>query len=152
MRVSILAVGRARDGPERALCSTYLARLPWEVRFIEVEVRGRASSSSELKRREGELLLKAAPERAQIVALDEAGRQLSSVSFAERLGRWRDEGVEVAFVIGGADGLDEAVRRRASLVLAFGSMTWPHMLVRALLAEQLWRAHSILTGHPYHRA
>ena len=152
MRLSIVAVGRARDGPEGALCRGYLARLPWDVRVVEVEAKGRASGAAELKRREAELLLDATPERAVVVALDEAGKSLSSAAFAERMGRWIEDGAELAFVLGGADGLDESVRRRASLLLSLGPMTWPHLLARALLAEQLWRAHSILSGHPYHRA
>ena len=86
------------------------------------------------------------------MALDERGRDLTSVAFAERLGRWRDDGVrDLAFVIGGADGLAPAVRDRAALTLAFGRATWPHMLVRTMLAEQIYRAQTILTGHPYHR-
>jgi 23S rRNA (pseudouridine1915-N3)-methyltransferase len=87
------------------------------------------------------------------VLLDERGRQLSSEEFAALLGRWRDEGVrETRFLIGAADGHGEAARSRADLLLAFGAMTWPHLMVRAMLAEQLWRATSILAGHPYHRS
>ena len=86
------------------------------------------------------------------MALDERGRSLSSAAFADYLGRRRDEGVaDLAFVIGGADGLAERVRSRADLVLSLGAPTWPHLLVRGLLAEQLYRAQSILAGHPYHR-
>lgn len=151
MRVSVIAVGRARDGPERALYETYVARLPWPVRLVEVEARGRATGA-ELKRREAELLLKATPASAFLVGLDEKGRSMDSAAFAARLARWRDASAELAFVIGGADGLDESIRSRAGLLLSLGPMTWPHLLARALLAEQLWRAHSILTGHPYHRA
>ena len=151
MRLSILAVGRWREGPERALYESYVGRLPWPVRLHEVEVRGRFAGA-ELKRREAELLCKAVPASATLVALDERGRTLSSAAFAEQLGRWRDAAAEPAFVIGGADGLDAGLCERAALRLSLGPMTWPHMLVRALLAEQLWRAHTILTGHPYHRA
>ena len=105
------------------------------------------------KMREGEALLAAIPTGAKIVALDERGRSEASEAFAKRLGRWRDDGVRtIGFVIGGADGLDEAVRKKADFVLSFGAPTWPHMLVRAMLAEQLYRAQSILAGHPYHRA
>ena len=91
-------------------------------------------------------------ERARIVALDERGRTETSDAFARRLAHWRDDGVRtVGFVIGGADGLDETVRKKADFVLSFGALTWPHMLVRAMLAEQIYRAQSILAGHPYHR-
>ena len=101
----------------------------------------------------GEALMAAAPEGARIVALDERGRAEGSAQFAKRIEGWRDNGVRgIAFLIGGADGLSDDVRKRADLILSFGTMTWPHMLVRAMLAEQLYRAHSILTGHPYHRA
>jgi 23S rRNA (pseudouridine1915-N3)-methyltransferase len=150
LRISIVAVGRARDGPERALYETYVGRLPWAVRLVEVEPKGRYPAA-ELKRREAELLLKAAPEAALVVALDEKGRTVDSAAFAARLSRWRER-TELAFLIGGADGLDESVRARADFMLSLGPMTWPHMLVRVLLAEQLWRGHSILMGHPYHRA
>ena len=85
--------------------------------------------------------------------MDERGRDLKSRELADRIGRWRDDGVQdLAFAIGGADGLSQAVRDRADLLLAFGRATWPHMLVRAMLAEQIYRAQTILSGHPYHRA
>ena len=101
---------------------------------------------------QGERLLGQVPVGAVVVALDETGKTLNSVAFAEKLKVWRDEGVrDVAFLIGGADGLDDAVRNRADLVMSFGAMTWPHLLVRGLLAEQIYRAQCILSGHPYHR-
>ena len=108
--------------------------------------------AAELKLREATLLLEALPGDAATVALDEAGKELSSEQFAKQLGRWRDDGrATIAFMIGGADGLTGEVRDRADLVLSLGRQTWPHMLVRAMLAEQLYRAWSINTGHPYHR-
>ncbi len=103
--------------------------------------------------REASLLLAVVPKGAVIVALDERGKNLSSPEFAELLRGWRDNGRhDVAFLIGGADGLDPNVRHSAEMILSFGALTWPHMLVRGLLAEQLYRAHSILNNHPYHRA
>ena len=106
-----------------------------------------------MKRLEADLLLAAVPNAAMIVALDERGASLSSERFAERLGQWRDQGVgDVAFLIGGADGHGEAVGKRADLMLALGPMTWPHLMVRAMIAEQIYRAQQILAGHPYHRA
>ena len=103
--------------------------------------------------REGELLLAAAAKGAALVALDERGRAETSEEFASRLGNWRDTGVaDVAFLIGGANGLAPALRKNAVHLMAFGAMTWPHMLVRAMLAEQLYRAVTILSGHPYHRS
>ncbi len=150
MRIVIAAVGRARAGPLRDLYDEYARRIGWPLVLREVEAR-QPLPPERLKAREGELLLAAAPQGARIVALDERGRLLSSRAFAGQVGRWRDEGVDVAFLIGGADGHGAAVRQRADLLLSFGPMTWPHMLVRAMLAEQLWRAQSILAGHPYHR-
>ena len=98
------------------------------------------------------MLLAAVPADAAVVALDESGQALSSRALAARIGRWRDDGRGcIAFLVGGADGLDDAVCARADLVLSFGKATWPHMLARAMLAEQLYRAQQILAGHPYHR-
>ena len=147
----IAAVGKAKAGPERALYESYLARLPWRVDLKEIEIK--KDLAVDVRRaREGEALLAAIPDGARIVALDERGRTESSEAFATRLGRWRDDGARtVGFIIGGAVGLDESVRKKAQLVLSFGALTWPHMLVRAMLAEQVYRAQSILAGHPYHR-
>jgi 23S rRNA (pseudouridine1915-N3)-methyltransferase len=103
--------------------------------------------------REGELLLQAAPAGATLVALDRRGKVLDSQAFADRLARWRDNSVsDVAFLIGGAEGHAEPLLKKADLVLSFGAMTWPHLLARAMLAEQIYRAQQLLAGHPYHRA
>lgn len=140
-----------KPGPERALFDHYAARLTPPPEMREVEEK-RALPPAKLKTREAELLLGAIPDGARVVAMDERGKRMSSVAFAKKLGDWRDEGVrDVAFVIGGADGLDRSVLEKADLTLALGEMTWPHMLVRGLLAEQLYRANAILSGHPYHR-
>ena len=151
MQIEILAIGRARAGPERALYQTYADRIRWPLTLRELEEKRRLPPA-ELKVREGALLLEALPRDAAVVALDETGKDISSEQIAERLGRWQDEGrAAVAFVIGGADGLTDEVRARADLLIAFGRQTWPHMLVRAMLAEQIYRAQQILAGHPYHR-
>jgi len=151
MRLLIAAVGRTRQGPERAVYDHFAGRITFALTLREVEEK-RALPPARLKIREGELLLATVPEGAYVVALDGRGKALSSMSFAGKLGAWRDEGVrDVAFLIGGADGLDGAVRGRAELVLSLGAMTWPHLLVRAMLAEQIYRAQCILSGHPYHR-
>ncbi len=155
MRMTLIAVGRMKPGPLRDLYDHYAGRLghgPFGALALkEVEERRRLSPDS-LKRREAELLLGAVPRGARLVALDSRGKALSSADFAALLGRWRDAGIaEVAFVIGGAEGLNGKVREAAALVLSLGPMTWPHLLARALLAEQLYRAQAILTGHPYHR-
>ncbi len=159
MRMTLIAVGRMRPGPPREIFDHYAGRLGRHLgqgslgalALKEVEER-RPLSPEELKRREAELLLGAAPTGARIIALDETGKALTSAAFAGLLGRWRDAGVrDIAFLIGGAEGLDRSVRDAAALTLSLGAMTWPHLLTRALLAEQLYRAQSILTGHPYHR-
>ena len=155
MRMTLIAVGRAKPGPVRDLYDHYAERLGHSVLgglvLKEVEER-RALPPAELKRREAELLFAARPKGARLIALDERGKTLASSNFAALLGRWRDEGVgDLAFAIGGAGGLDASVCEAAELTLALGPMTWPHLLTRALLAEQLYRAQSILTGHPYHR-
>ncbi len=153
MRILIVAVGRAKAGPERALFDHYVGRItpPFTLDLKEVEEK-KALSGAELKRREGDLLLAQIPDGATVVALDERGKSVSSMAFAEKLGAWRDGGVrDLVFLIGGADGLDDRVRETAALVMSFGAATWPHMLVRGMLAEQIYRARAILTGHPYHR-
>jgi len=151
MRMSVVAVGRMRRGAEAELFAEYARRVKPPLTLREVEDKGRRAPG-ELKAREGRLLLDAVPAGSVPVALDAGGETLSSEGLAERLARWRDGGAgEVAFIVGGAEGLDEAVLARAALVLSLGPMTWPHMLVRAMLAEQIFRAQSILEGHPYHR-
>ncbi|MSO72543.1 MAG: 23S rRNA (pseudouridine(1915)-N(3))-methyltransferase RlmH [Rhodospirillaceae bacterium] len=152
MNIVVAAVGRAKPGPERDLFASYVARLPWRVDLKEIEIKKKIAVDGR-RRLEAAALLAAVPEGARIIALDERGKSETSEAFAKRLGRWRDDGVRgMAFLIGGADGLDESLRKRAEATLSFGAATWPHMLVRVLLAEQLYRAHTILTGHPYHRA
>lgn len=152
MRITILAVGRLKAGPERDLFDLYMGRLRWPVTVKEVEERRKLPAAAR-KRREAELLAAARPAGNRLVALDEAGTQLSSAALAKRLGAWQDGGAPgVAFAIGGADGLDDALCESADLVMSFGAATWPHLLVRAMLAEQLYRAQQILAGHPYHRA
>lgn len=147
MRLTIVTVGKMKDRAQRALFDHYAEGMTLK----EVEEK-RKVSGAELKRHEAELIRKAIPKGALVVALDRRGRSLSSEELAERLARWKDEGRNVAFVIGGAEGLDETLRHDADFVLSFGPNTWPHMLARIMLAEQLYRAQSILAGHPYHRA
>jgi 23S rRNA (pseudouridine1915-N3)-methyltransferase len=156
MRVHLCAVGRLRAGPERDLIDDYVARFDRTGRalalgpFSEHEVEDRKGGGMEA---EAELLARALPAGALLVTLDERGRVLSSPEFAEQLAKWRDGGrQDVAFVIGGADGIAPSLRARADYSISFGRMVWPHMLVRVMLAEQLYRAASILAGAPYHRA
>jgi 23S rRNA (pseudouridine1915-N3)-methyltransferase len=151
MRITVVAVGRLKPGPEMALAQQYLTRIAWTVTIREVEEKKKLPSAA-LRKREGELLLSACAKATTLIALDERGKSLTSREFAKRLGRWRDDGeAEIAFVIGGANGLDKAVLDRASLTLSLGPMTWPHQLARGLLFEQLYRGQQILAGHPYHR-
>jgi 23S rRNA (pseudouridine1915-N3)-methyltransferase len=155
LRVTVLAVGRLRAGPEAELVADYLARFdrtgrplglgPAQVTEVEDRRGGGASA-------EAALLAAAIPKGASLVALDERGRDIDSPAFAALLRRSADTGVrDLAFAIGGADGLDPAFRTRADHVVSFGRMVWPHLLVRVMLAEQLYRAASILAGAPYHR-
>ena len=153
--MTLIAVGRAKPGAVRDLYEHYAERLGHGplggLTLKEVEER-RPLSPEELKRREAELLLGALPKGARLIALDERGETLTSSDFAALLGRWRDGGVgDLAFAIGGAGGLDASLREAAALTISLGPLTWPHLLSRALLAEQLYRAQSILAGHPYHR-
>jgi len=151
MRTHILAISKWKKGPEQALFDSYVERLRPKPVLKELEVRKKLSGS-ELKQAEADLLLDAVPKGSVIVALDERGKTMPSRAFAQKIQAWQDQGRgDIAFIIGGADGLHESVRARADLLISFGSMTWPHMLVRPMLAEQLFRAHCILAGHPYHR-
>lgn len=150
MRIAIVAVGRARQGAVQALVADYARRLPWPLAVHEVEAPAKLAGAERM-RREAALLAEKLPDKAIVVALDRRGKALSSEDFAARLGGWRDQGRDLAFLIGGADGLDPALVAKAALTLSFGPMVWPHMLARAMLAEQLWRAAAILAGHPYHR-
>ncbi len=155
MRVTILAVGRLRGGPERELTGDFLQRFDRTGRplglgpaaVVEVEAKPGAGKAGE-----GALLLGRLPKDAWLCALDERGEAMTSPDFARLLDRWKLERREAVFAIGGADGLDRQVMDRADLLLSFGRMVWPHMLARAMLAEQLYRAATILGGGPYHRA
>jgi 23S rRNA (pseudouridine1915-N3)-methyltransferase len=152
VKLTIAAIGRAGRGPERDLYEHYAGRIRWPLALRELEEK-RKLPATELIRREGELLLAAAPAKAVLVALDRRGRTLDSEAFAERLRRWRDDSVsDVAFLVGGADGHAEPLLKRCTLIVSFGAMTWPHLLARAMLAEQIYRAQQVMAGHPYHRA
>jgi 23S rRNA (pseudouridine1915-N3)-methyltransferase len=160
MRLSIAAVGRMKAGPEQELAARYLDRLrkaggPLGLDFAGVSeiAESRASSAAERKRDEGARLLALLPEGARLLVLDETGRTPSSDEFATLLARHRDDGArDLALAIGGPDGHGDEMRTQASGLIAFGRLTFPHQIVRILLAEQLYRATTILSGHPYHRA
>ncbi len=140
MQLHVIARGKIGRSPEAELVERYAKRIAWPFKLTELPESGGRVPPPVL-----------AP--ARNVLLDERGKIMSSEQFADLLGRWRDEGVrETRFVLGAADGHGEKARQEADLLLAFGAMTWPHLLARALLVEQLWRATSILAGHPYHRS
>jgi 23S rRNA (pseudouridine1915-N3)-methyltransferase len=146
----LIAVGRQHDGPEAALFARYQTRLRPALLLTEIaEARG---APAEIKRREAAALLGALPDAAFAVALDSGGDTPDSVRLAALLERWLGSGRPLCFLIGGAEGLDASVLARADYVLSLGALTWPHLLVRAMTAEQLYRARSIAAGHPYHRA
>ncbi|MFS2108303.1 23S rRNA (pseudouridine(1915)-N(3))-methyltransferase RlmH [Sphingomonas sp. Sphisp140] len=138
MQLHIVARGKIGRSPEAELVDRYLKRIQWPTRVTELpDTGGKVPDISGTTR---------------IVMLDELGENLPSRVIAERLGAWRDDGVrETRFLIGAADGFDDAQRAQADLLISFGRATWPHMMARAMLAEQLWRATSILANHPYHR-
>ena len=139
MWLHIIARGKIGRSPEAELVARYAKRISWPIKLTELPETGGTIPEALTPARE--------------VLLDEHGQQLTSVQFAALLGKWRDEGVrEARFVIGAADGHSAAARASADLLLGFGAMTWPHLMARALLAEQLYRATSILAGHPYHRS
>ena len=138
MLLHIVARGKIARSPENDLVERYARRIVWPLKLSELPERGGSIS--------------AAPTPCRHIVLDERGRDLTSAEFATQLSRWRDDGVrEARFWIGAADGHDESIRASADLLLRFGAATWPHLLARAMLLEQLWRATSIIAGHPYHR-
>lgn len=146
----IIAIGRLRQEPEAILFQRYADRIQPRLTLTELpEAKG---SPAEVKRRESEALLRALPSHAVVVALDLGGQQPDSATFSQWLERWLATGREPCFLIGGAEGVGQPVLDRADQVLSLGVMTWPHFLVRAMLAEQIYRARSISQGHPYHRA
>ena len=155
LKLHICAVGRLRSGPERSLLDDYLSRFDKTGRALglgpvsvhEVEDRKGGGMGAEAA-----LLSSAIPKGGRICTLDERGKMMSSPQFAQMLARFRDDGVsDLAFVIGGADGIDPNLRAQADMSLSFGQMVWPHMLARVMLSEQIYRAASILAGSPYHR-
>jgi 23S rRNA (pseudouridine1915-N3)-methyltransferase len=146
----IVAIGRARDGPEAELFARYSARIRPALTLTEIpDGKG---APVEIKRREGEALLAALPAQTFAIALDLEGEMLDSASLAARLDGWLTLSRPIRFLIGGAEGLDRSVIARADYTLSLGRLTWPHLLARAMLAEQIYRARSISAGHPYHRS
>ena len=160
MRLIVIAIGRLKQGPERELAERYRERfddIGRKLGFRGLEIHeipeSRARDAATRIAEEAAAISAAIPEKSVVVALDERGSNIDSAAFARHLGRWRDESIANAvFAIGGADGLSPDLQRRAKLKMAFGSATWPHQMVRVMLLEQIYRAATILAGHPYHRA
>lgn len=160
MKITVHAVGRMKAGPEKQLADRYFERLSRSGPAVGLEfggvaetAEGRARTAGERRREEGQKLQALLQPGTALLLLDERGKALSSEDFAGRIGLWRDGGRKALVVaIGGADGHDRSLRDQAELVLSFGAATWPHQLVRVMLGEQLYRAATILSGHPYHRA
>nr|WP_319385623.1 23S rRNA (pseudouridine(1915)-N(3))-methyltransferase RlmH [uncultured Roseibium sp.] len=160
MRFTLSCVGKMKAGAEKDLLERYLDRARKtgrglgisDIRVVEL-AESRAQRPEDRKSEEAQALLGAAPGASRIVALDENGKNLTSADFSDRLESWKDQGIsDVVFAIGGADGHGSELIARADLKLALGAMTWPHQIARILLAEQIYRAMTIQSGHPYHRA
>jgi 23S rRNA (pseudouridine1915-N3)-methyltransferase len=160
MRLVIISIGRLKQGPERELAERYRGRfddigrkLGYRSLDIHEIAESRARDPATRMSEEAAAMTAAMPENSTLIALDERGDNIDSTAFARQLGRWRDEQVaNGVFAIGGADGLSPELRRKAQLRMAFGAATWPHQMVRVMLLEQIYRAATILSGHPYHRA
>ena len=160
MRLVVVSIGRLKQGPERELAERYRERfddIGRKLGFRGLEIHeipeSRARDTATRISEEAAAIAAAIPEKSVLVALDEHGKSIDSTTFARQLGQWRDGGIaNTIFVIGGADGLSPDLQRKAKLRIAFGSATWPHQMVRVMLLEQIYRAATILAGHPYHRA
>ena len=155
MKITVVAVGIKQPAWADSAIADYLSRFPkdWQVTVKAVKPELRAGQSKEkIMQIEAERIRAAIPEHAAIIAMDERGRDFTTVDFSKKISSWRDSGDSLAFVIGGADGLDSQLKKEASMMLRLSSMTLPHAMARVMLVEQIYRAFSILTNHPYHRA
>lgn len=152
MRITLAAVGKLKASPEHELLHKYIRQTPWQITVREVEAKKGLKGPTRMAT-EADLLRDACGNASIKIMLDERGKSLSSEAFARTIGGWQSSGhSHLAFVLGGHDGLHESLRHEATLLLALGAQTWPHMLARAMLCEQIYRAHTILAGHPYHRS
>lgn len=159
MQVTIHAIGRMKKGPEQELLKRYCDRFSKSGTALGIQAQAlrelpesRAHDTDARKVDEAERLLQTIQSQDIIIALDERGKSLTSPDFAQKIADWRDDGAShIHFILGGPDGLDQALRQRADFTLCFGAATWPHQIARIMLAEQLYRATTILSGHPYHR-
>jgi 23S rRNA (pseudouridine1915-N3)-methyltransferase len=160
MRLVVISIGRLKQGPERELAERYRERfddIGRKLGFRGLDVHeipeSRARDAARRITEEAAAISALIPDKNMLVALDERGKNIDSAAFARQLGRWRDDQIAgIVFAIGGADGLSPDLQRKADLRIAFGAATWPHQMVRVMLLEQIYRAATILAGHPYHRA
>lgn len=151
MNITIVAVGRAGKSPQADLFNTYIQRLPWPLTLKEVEEK-RPLPDAQRMEKEGRLILAAIPDGAIVVAMDKDGKDFDSAGFAKAFENWRGMSIKnLCFVIGGSNGLSKDVMTRANQKMCMGRLTWPHMLARVMLAEQIYRAWAIIEGHPYHK-
>lgn len=150
MKITVIAIGKAR-GVEAEWCAEYLKRLGASIAVQEFAAP-KSLPPEATQKAEAQLILKAIPAKSFVVLLDERGKDLTSREFADKIANWQNQGVgDLAFIIGGADGVLQEVCERAQFTLGFGRLTWPHRLVRVMLLEQIYRAKQIIAGHPYHR-
>ena len=153
MKISIISIGKFENSPQKAVFENYLKRLKWKVELKELDLKNSNNMSVEkIKEGEGELILKALKPSSKLIVLDEKGREFSSLNFAKLLSDFAVRGEsDLSFVIGGANGLSLEVIQKSSLKISLGLMTFPHLMVRSILIEQLYRAQTIIEGHPYHK-
>lgn len=153
MHISIVSIGKFENNPQKAVYENYLKRLKWKINLREFDLKNSTNLDvDKIKEKEGELILKAIKPSTKIIALDEKGKVFSSLAFAKFISDSAVQGnSDLSFIIGGANGLSEAVLKKAHLKLSLSNMTFPHLMVRSILLEQLYRAQSIISGHPYHK-
>ena len=149
-KIEIIAVARIKKGPHADLANEYIRRIRWPLDIHEIETRSTAAGQAQIE--EEQKILKSLKSDAVKIALDERGQTLSSSEFAQILGDYRDNSAgTIQFIIGGADGLTPEIRDKTQKQVSFGRQTWPHLLARIMLLQQIYRAQQILSGHPYHR-
>jgi len=153
MRITILSIGKFENSPHKSVFENYLKRLKWKVELRELELKNAQNMSvDKIKEGEGELILKALKPSSKLIVLDERGKQFGSIAFSKMISDFALAGdSDLTFVIGGSDGLSQEVLKKAGLKISLSTMTFPHLMVRAILIEQIYRAQSIIAGHPYHR-
>lgn len=153
MRITILSIGKFENSPHKAVFENYLKRLKWKIELRELELKNAQNMSvDKVKEGEGDLILKALKPSSKLIVLDERGKQFGSIAFSKMISDFALAGdSDLTFVIGGSDGLSQEVLNKASLKISLSTMTFPHLMVRAILMEQIYRAQSIIAGHPYHR-